>query len=169
MQLEGLVGATRLEEQHRDGRILRESCGQGSAGRACADDDVVGAQVARRPRPAVVVTVTDGEGDLLGSAGGSVKVTPLGEYPAKGRGTGGVRAHRLLKGETSLVLGWVGAGPALAASKAGVARALPVEYGRRDGSGVPVDQRIEAVGAGASPELLSAPPVADDPVTVSAD
>ena len=61
------------------------------------------------------------------------------------------------------------AGPALAASKAGVARALPVEYGRRDGSGVPVDQRIEAVGAGASPELLSAPPVADDPVTVSAD
>ena len=128
-----------------------------------------GDDAAAHPRPAVVVTVTDGEGDLLGSAGGSVKVTPLGEYPAKGRGTGGVRAHRLLKGETSLVLGWVGAGPALAASKAGVARALPVEYGRRDGSGVPVDQRIEAVGAGASPELLSAPPVADDPVTVSAD
>ena len=50
-----------------------------------------------------------------------------------------------------------------------MARALPVEYGRRDGSGVPVDQRIEAVGAGASPELLSALPVADDPVTVSAD
>ncbi|MBN6768513.1 hypothetical protein JRF66_08660, partial [Micrococcus luteus] len=55
------------------------------------------------------------------------------------------------------------------ASRAGVARALPIEYGRRDGSGVPVDQRIEAVGAGASPELVPAPPAEDDAVAVSAD
>ncbi|MCG7421591.1 DNA topoisomerase 4 subunit A [Micrococcus porci] len=128
-----------------------------------------GEDPAAHPRPAVVVTVTDGDADLLGSAGGSVKVTPLGEYPVKGRGTGGVRAHRLLKGETHLTLAWVGASPALAASKAGVARALPVEYGRRDGSGVPVDQRVEAVGAGASPELVAAAPVDDSGVEVSAD
>lgn len=127
-----------------------------------------GADAAAHPRPAVVVTVTDGEADVLGSAPGSVKVTPLGEYPARGRGTGGVRAHRLLKGESGLELGWIGAAPALAASRAGVARALPIEYGRRDGSGVPVDQRIEAVGAGASPDLVSAPPAEDDAVAVSA-
>ncbi|MGC5047779.1 DNA gyrase/topoisomerase IV subunit A [Micrococcus porci] len=127
-----------------------------------------GEDPAAHPRPAVVVTVTDGDEDLLGAGGGSVKVTPLGEYPVKGRGTGGVRAHRLLKGETTLTLAWAGASPVLAASRAGVARTLPVEYGRRDGSGVPVDQRIEALGAGSSPELVAAAPVPDDGVEVSA-
>ena len=118
---------------------------------------------------AVVVTVADGQSDLLGSAPGSVKVTPLGEYPTKGRGTAGVRAHRMLKGENAVVLAWAGASPALAASKAGVARALPTEFGRRDGSGVPVDQRIEAIGSGASPILVAAAPQADDAVEVSAE
>lgn len=155
----------------------------GVAGIRVAEDDVVlafgaapaasltgeGEDPAAHPRPAVVVTVTDGDADLLGSDGGSVKVTPLGEYPAKGRGTGGVRAHRLLKGETHLVQAWAGASPVLGASRAGVARSLPVEYGRRDGSGVPVDQRVEALGAGASPELVAAAPAADDGVEVSAD
>ena len=64
---------------------------------------------------------------------------------------------------------WAGASPVLGASRAGVARSLPVEYGRRDGSGVPVDQRVEALGAGASPELMAAAPAADDGVEVSAD
>ena len=100
---------------------------------------------------AVVVTVTAGDETLPGTAAGSVKRTPLAVYPAKGRATGGVRAHRLLKGETSLALAWAGEGPALAASASGVARALPAEDGARDGSGVVMDQPIEAVGAGASP------------------
>lgn len=127
------------------------------------------AELASAERPAVVVTVAEGQADLLGSAPGSVKVTPLGEYPTKGRGTAGVRAHRLLKGESVLALAWAGASPALACSKAGVARALPAEFGRRDGSGVPVDQRIEAVGSGASPLLVAAAPTADDAVEVSAE
>jgi DNA gyrase subunit A len=80
-----------------------------------------------------------------------VKRTPLDEYPAKGRATGGVRAHRLLKGETLLSLAWAGAEPALGASAQGVARALPAEYGPRDGSGLAMDQLVEAVGAGSSP------------------
>ena len=127
------------------------------------------AELSSAERPAVVVTVADGQSDLLGSAPGSVKVTPLGEYPAKGRGTAGVRAHRMLKGENAVVLAWAGASPALAASKAGVARALPAEFGRRDGSGVPVDQRIEAIGSGASPVLVAAAPAAEDAVEVSAE
>ncbi|MDO4240282.1 DNA topoisomerase (ATP-hydrolyzing) subunit A [Micrococcus sp.] len=155
----------------------------GVAGIRVAEDDAVlafgvapaasltaeGEDPAAHPRPAVVVTVTDGDADLLGAPGGSVKVTPLGEYPAKGRGTGGVRAHRLLKGETHLVQAWAGASPVLGASRAGVARSLPVEYGRRDGSGVPVDQRVEALGAGGSPDLVAAAPIEDTGVEVSAD
>ena len=99
---------------------------------------------------AVVVTVTEGEQTLPGTVPGSVKVTPLAEYPAKGRATGGVRAHRLLKGETALSLAWTGPSPALGASSSGVARALPAEFGARDGSGLAMDQLIEAVGVGAS-------------------
>ncbi|PNL18136.1 DNA topoisomerase (ATP-hydrolyzing) subunit A [Micrococcus sp. FDAARGOS_333] len=154
----------------------------GMAGMRVADKDTVlafavapagtvvpEAELSSSERPAVVVTVADGQSDLLGSAPGSVKVTPLGEYPTKGRGTAGVRAHRMLKGENAVVLAWAGASPALAASKAGVARALPTEFGRRDGSGVPVDQRIEAIGSGASPILVAAAPQADDAVEVSAE
>ncbi|WP_313823825.1 DNA topoisomerase IV subunit A [Citricoccus sp.] len=117
--------------------------------------DTVGVGAAEGHR-AVVVTVATGEDTLPGTVPGSVKRTPLDEYPAKGRATGGVRAHRLLKGETLLSLAWAGAEPALGASAQGVARALPAEYGPRDGSGLAMDQLIEAVGAGASP-AASAP------------
>ncbi|MEV4901586.1 DNA topoisomerase (ATP-hydrolyzing) [Citricoccus sp. NPDC055426] len=107
---------------------------------------------------AVVVTVTSGEDTLPGTVPGSMKKTPLDDYPAKGRATGGVRAHRLLKGETELALAWAGAQPALGASANGVARPLPAEFGTRDGSGLAMDQLVEAVGAGASPEPASLEP-----------
>ena len=63
---------------------------------------------------AVVVTVAGSEGSLPGTGGGSVKVTPLDRYPAKGRATGGVRSHRFLRGEDELVAAWVGVAPARA-------------------------------------------------------
>ncbi|MGQ1797615.1 DNA gyrase/topoisomerase IV subunit A [Kocuria oceani] len=94
----------------------------------------------------VVVTLARAEEVLPGMSKYTVKVTPFAEYPPKGRATGGVRAHRFLKGETGLVLAWAGHGPAKAVSATGVARALPTEHGRRDGSGVPTDQVIDAVG-----------------------
>ena len=53
---------------------------------------------------AVVVTVSGSGTALPGTEPGAVKVTPFAEYPAKGRGTGGVRCHRFLKGEDTLVL-----------------------------------------------------------------
>jgi DNA gyrase subunit A len=95
---------------------------------------------------AVVVTIAGTDGALPGTAPGAAKVTPLAEYPAKGRGTAGVRAHRFLKGEDTLLLAWAGHGPAKASSLAGVARSLPVEHGRRDGSGIPLSQAIDAIG-----------------------
>ena len=76
----------------------------------------------------------------------SVKVTPLSEYPRKGRATGGVRCQRLLTGEALLVLGWAGRGPAWAAAASGDPVELPATYGRRDGSGTPVEKPPVAVG-----------------------
>ena len=94
---------------------------------------------------AVVVTASGSETALPGTEPGSVKVTPFAEYPAKGRGTGGVRCHRFLKGETALVLAWAGPGPARAAAASGAPVELPEATGRRDGSGVPGSQPIVAV------------------------
>ncbi|CAH0132513.1 DNA gyrase subunit A [Arthrobacter sp. Bi83] len=95
---------------------------------------------------AVVVTISGTDGALPGTAPGAAKVTALSEYPAKGRATAGVRAHRFLKGEDTLLLAWAGHGPAKASSLAGVARSLPQEHGRRDGSGIPLSQAVEAIG-----------------------
>ncbi|MBG6190697.1 DNA gyrase subunit A [Arthrobacter sp. CAN_A212] len=95
---------------------------------------------------AVVVTVAAASGALPGTSAGSVKVTEFAEYPAKGRATAGVRAHRFLKDEDGLVVAWAGHGPAKAASSSGVSRALPTEHGRRDGSGVALSQTVDAIG-----------------------
>jgi DNA gyrase subunit A len=77
-----------------------------------------------------------GEPLVVTSTGQSVKVTPFGGYPAKGRATGGVRAHRFLRGETRLVVAWVGPRPA-GVSATGDPVALPAADPRRDGSGAP--------------------------------
>ncbi|MCQ9164090.1 DNA topoisomerase (ATP-hydrolyzing) subunit A [Arthrobacter sp. STN4] len=112
-----------------------------------AGDAVLSFSVASPADPdAVVVTVAGGQDALPGTASGSAKVTALSEYPAKGRATGGVRAHRFLKGEDRLTVSWAGHGPAKASTVSGVVRALPVEHGHRDGSGVALSAAIELVG-----------------------
>ena len=98
------------------------------------------------PDDTTVVVTASGSGTALpGTEPGALKVTPFAEYPAKGRGTGGVRCHRFLKGEDVLVLAWVGPGPARAAASSGAAVDLPEATGRRDGSGVPGSQPVAAV------------------------
>jgi DNA gyrase subunit A len=94
---------------------------------------------------AVVVTSSGSSTALPGTEPGALKVTPFSEYPAKGRGTGGVRCHRFLKGEDTLVFAWAGLGPARAAAASGAAIDLPEPTGRRDGSGVPGAQPVVAV------------------------
>jgi DNA gyrase subunit A len=98
-------------------------------------------------RDASVVTIAGSSTALPGTQSGTVKVTPYPEYPAKGRATGGVRCHRFLKGEDTLILAWVGPAPARAAAASGVPVVLPGATGRRDGSGTPAAQPIAAVGA----------------------
>ena len=94
---------------------------------------------------AVVVTVAGSSEALPGTEAGTVKVTPFAEYPAKGRGTGGVRCHRFLKGEDRLLSAYVGPAPALASAASGSPVDLPEATGRRDGSGVPAAQPIAAI------------------------
>ena len=95
---------------------------------------------------AVVVTVAGSESSLPGTGGGSVKVTPLDRYPAKGRATGGVRSHRFLRGEDELVAAWVGVAPARALREGGKPVALPEADERRDGSGSPLPSPIIGIG-----------------------
>ena len=95
---------------------------------------------------AVVVTVAGSEGSLPGTGGGSVKVTPLDRYPAKGRATGGVRSHRFLRGEDELVAAWVGVAPARALRDGGKPVPLPEADERRDGSGSPLPAPIVGIG-----------------------
>jgi DNA gyrase subunit A len=96
--------------------------------------------------PAVVVTVAGSAGALPGTAGRSVKVTPLHEFPGKGRATGGVRCHRFLKGEDVLVMAWAGPAPAVGASDAGIPMYLPDPVGKRDGSGVALRRQLAVLG-----------------------
>ena len=95
---------------------------------------------------AVVVTVTGSEGSLPGTGGGSVKVTPLDRYPAKGRATGGVRSHRFLRGEDELMVAWVGVAPPRALREGGQPVTLPEPDERRDGSGSPLPAPIVGIG-----------------------
>jgi DNA gyrase subunit A len=78
-----------------------------------------------------------GEPMVVTSTGLGVKVTPFAEYPPKGRATGGVRAQRFLKGETRLVVAWVGSHP-VGVTRVGEPVELPPTDPRRDGSGVAV-------------------------------
>jgi DNA gyrase subunit A len=98
-----------------------------------------------RPDDTSVVVTASGSGTALpGTEPGAVKVTPFAEYPAKGRGTGGVRCHRFLKGEDTLVFAYAGPGPVRAAAASGASVDLPEATGRRDGSGTPGSQPVVA-------------------------
>ncbi len=111
---------------------------------------------------AVVVTVSGSSSALPGTQTGAAKVADYADFPPKGRATGGVRSHRFLKGEDSLILAWAGPAPARATSSTGKPAALPAQLGRRDGSGEPLKSPIAAIGGplGSTP-LEEAPATAD--------
>ncbi|CAN5392453.1 DNA topoisomerase IV subunit A [soil metagenome] len=94
----------------------------------------------------VVATVAGSSGMLPGADTGSAKVSSLTEFPPKGRATGGVRAHRFLKGEDALQLAWVGPAPALAVAADGAVRVLPDPGAKRDASGTPLAASVASIG-----------------------
>lgn len=122
--------------------------GGGMAGIKLAPGTSVVAFSAVDPRDALVVTVAGSSTALPGTEAGSVKVTPLAQYPGKGRATGGVRCQRFLRGEDILIKAWVGAGPAVAAASSGTPIELPPVDLRRDMSGTPANQPIAGIGSG---------------------
>jgi DNA gyrase subunit A len=99
---------------------------------------------------AVVVTVAGSTSTLPGTDAGSGKVSDFAEFPPKGRATGGVRAHRFLKGEDVITAAWAGPAPALAVSNDGTARNLPDVGARRDASGVVLGGVVGSIGAARS-------------------
>jgi DNA gyrase subunit A len=94
----------------------------------------------------IVVTVSTSTATIAGADPGRAKVSSLAEFPAKGRATGGVRAHSFLKGEDVLGLAWAGRSPALAVGTDGAVRQLPDSGSKRDASGTPLDGVIGSIG-----------------------
>ncbi|WP_457098618.1 DNA gyrase/topoisomerase IV subunit A [Microbacterium sp. P5_E9] len=94
----------------------------------------------------VAVTISGADGVLPGTDAGRVKVSRFEEFPAKGRATGGVRAHTFLRGESRLTLAWVGRAPALAVGPDGSTRTLPAATAKRDASGQLLDAVIGSIG-----------------------
>lgn len=93
-----------------------------------------------------VATVSGAEGMIPGMDAGRAKISVFAEFPAKGRGTGGVRAHSFLRGEDRLTVAWVGSAPAYAVGTDGAVRKLPEAPAKRDASGQLVDGVIGSIG-----------------------
>lgn len=141
-----------------DGQLLRFGAdsvrpqgraGQGIAGMRLGGTAAVmtaGAIPAESLSQSYVVTVAGSSDGLPGTQPGSVKVTPLDRYPAKGRATGGVRAHRFLRGEDSLQRAWVGDDQPRAVGGGGQPLDLPEVDERRDASGSAMSTVIAAIG-----------------------
>lgn len=70
--------------------------------------------------------------------GASAKVSRFTDFPAKGRATGGVRAHRFLRDEIEVQHAFVGPRP-LAATSTGAPVSLPTTVSKRDASGTNQD------------------------------
>ncbi|WP_309129793.1 DNA topoisomerase IV subunit A [Microbacterium sp.] len=112
-----------------------------------AGAEVISFTAVHDPADAVVVTVSGAEGIIAGTDAGRAKVSSFGEFPGKGRATGGVRAHSLLKGEDRLRLAWAGPSELRAVGPDGAARTLPAPGAKRDASGQPLDAVVGSVGS----------------------
>jgi DNA gyrase subunit A len=160
---DAVVGATLATDTHwltfisSDGQLLRfeaanvrpQGAGAGGmAGIKLSDGaHVVSFTAVGSIDGASVVTVSASLETLMGAGAQRVKVTPLSEFPAKGRATQGVRAHAFLKGEDTLTTAWAGRGSAHASDLAGKPVELPSEIAKRDASGTKAEGDISFLGS----------------------
>ena len=93
-----------------------------------------------------VVTVSGSSQALRGVDSGRAKISALSEFPPKGRGTGGVRAHSLLRGEDALMTAGVFDLPR-AVGPTGKPVDLPDAGAKRDASGQPLPGPIGSLGS----------------------
>ena len=94
----------------------------------------------------IVVTAASSSSSLVGTDAGSVKWTPLEDFPAKGRATGGVRAHKFIRSEDQIYFGWAGPAEAIALTSDGKPTELPAEPNKRDASGTKSGGIIGSIG-----------------------
>jgi DNA gyrase subunit A len=160
---DSVIGAALASDTHwltfitSDGQLLRFEASQvrpqgggagGMAGIKLSDGaHVVSFTAVDSVDSTTVVTVSASLETLMGAGAQRVKVTPLTEFPAKGRATQGVRAHSFLKGEDVLTTAWAGPSPASASDLAGKPVELPTELAKRDASGAKSDGDISFLGA----------------------
>ena len=96
----------------------------------------------------LLVGTVAGDSEILpGTAVHSMKVTPLAEFPPKGRATGGVRCHKFLSGENILVTAVAGIAPIHACTSTGGSVEIPTKQGKRDGSGTAITKPVVALAA----------------------
>ena len=124
--------------------------GRGAAGvsgiNLSAGAEVISFCVARAGIENIAVTAANSSGSLSGTDAGSLKWTPLIEFPAKGRATGGVRAHKFIRNEDQLYFAWAGPIEAIALSADGKPTELPAEPSKRDASGSKSTGAIGSIG-----------------------
>ncbi|TDD65904.1 DNA topoisomerase IV subunit A, partial [Actinomadura darangshiensis] len=102
-------------------------------------------------REARVITISGSSSALPGTQTGAIKLADFAEFPSKGRATGGVRAHRFLKGEDVLLQAWAAPTPLRAAAANGKPAMLDVDMGRRDGSGERLDKPLTSISGPLGP------------------
>lgn len=95
---------------------------------------------------AIVVTAANNSSALAGTDPGSAKASALTEFPAKGRATGGVRAHKFIRNEDQLYFAWVGSADSLAATADGKPMELNLELAKRDASGTKLTSALGGLG-----------------------
>ncbi len=110
------------------------------------DDDASVISFTVVPAEAEVVTVAAGRGSLPGADPGTIKRTPFALYPGKGRATSGVRCHGFRKGEDHLAFAAIVGPAARLAGPQGAPVDLPEISERRDGTGTPLQDVVEAAG-----------------------
>jgi DNA gyrase subunit A len=106
---------------------------------------VIGFGVIRDAENAYVVTAANSSGALLGTDAGSLKVSRLSEFPAKGRATGGVRGHKFIRSEDQLYFASVADHELFASASDGKPIELP-EPAKRDASGTSLGSIVAGCG-----------------------
>jgi DNA gyrase subunit A len=96
---------------------------------------------------AIVVTAANNSAALASTDPGSLKISALEEFPAKGRATGGVRSHKFIRNEDQIYFAWAGDKNFLAATSDGKPIELDLELSKRDASGTKISSTIGAIGA----------------------
>ena len=157
-----LVGADLASDEDElvfvtnDAQLLRFAAkavrpqGRGAAGVAginlSKDANAISFSVAKAGMENIAITAANSSGSLSGTDAGSVKITDLNDFPAKGRATGGVRAHKFIRGEDQLYFAWVGPIDAMALTSDGKPTELPGELAKRDASGNKSAGMIGSIG-----------------------